>query len=94
MRTVSHQNSKIDSREQFPLTFRQSLFNWVRTFHLLLNKTFFPKFILRERERESANVCGRGRDTRTEEERISSKPCTVSTEPDAGLEPMNCEITT
>ena len=71
MRTVSHQNSKIDSREQFPLTFRQSLFNWVRTFHLLLNKTFFPKFILRERERESARACVVGAETRGRRKRES-----------------------
>ena len=38
----------------------------------------------RERERE----IGR------ERERESQTDCTVSTEPDAGLEPMNCEIMT
>ena len=35
----------------------------------------------RERERERR-------------ERIPSRPCAVSTEPDAGLELMNCEIMT
>ena len=40
----------------------------------------------RERERESTS---RGR---AEKERIPSKPCTVSAEPDAGLKPTNREI--
>ena len=39
-------------------------------------------------ERESRGGAERGR------ERIPSRPCTVSTEPDAGLELTNCEIVT
>ena len=41
-------------------------------------------FIFRERERRR----GRGR----ERERIPSSLCAVSTEPDVGLDPTNCEI--
>ena len=44
-------------------------------------------FILRERESTS-----RGRER--EKERILSRLCIVSREPDIGLDPMNCEIMT
>ena len=43
-------------------------------------------FILRERVRENGTGAERGR------ERIPSRLCTVSTEPDVGLELMNREI--
>ena len=42
----------------------------------------------RERERESRGGAERGG------ERIPSRLCTVSSEADAGLEPMDCEIMT
>ena len=42
----------------------------------------------RERERERETSRGRGR------QRIPSSLCAGSTEPDAGLELMNCEIMT
>ena len=35
---------------------------------------------------------GRGRERERERERILSRFCTVSPEPDAGLEPVNCKI--
>ena len=44
----------------------------------------------REREREKEQRKGRER----EEERILSRLCTVSAEPNMGLEPTNCEIMT
>ena len=37
-------------------------------------------------------MCGRGRER--EKERIPSRLCTISAEPDVGLEHMNCEIMT
>ena len=37
---------------------------------------------------------GRERERERERERIMSRLHTVSTDPDAGLEPMNCEIMT
>ena len=43
-------------------------------------------FILRERGR----VCKQGRGR--ERERITNRLCTVSLEPDAGLDLLNCEI--
>ena len=42
------------------------------------------------RERESMCACTSGGGAARE--RIPSRVCTVSTEPDMGLEPMNCEI--
>ena len=58
-------------------------------------------FFLREREREREHthesVWGAevgGRETERERERISSRLQAVSTEPDAGLELLNCEIMT
>ena len=45
-----------------------------------------------ERKRESASGGGAVREG--ERERIPSRLCTVSTEPDVGLEPMNCVIMT
>ena len=39
-----------------------------------------------ERERERENQQGRGRERRGERERVPSRVCTVSTEPDKGLE--------
>ena len=44
------------------------------------------------REREHAHEQERGRERGRK--RISSRLCTVSAEPDAGLGPMNREITT
>ena len=46
----------------------------------------------RERERERAQQLGRGRERGRE--RIPSRLCIVSSEPDSGLDPMNLEITT
>ena len=45
-------------------------------------------FFLRERERERKRKCDWGR----ERERIPSRLCATSTEPEAGLELMNCEM--
>ena len=47
---------------------------------------------LRERERERVQA-GEGQGER-ERERIPSRLCTVSTEPDVGLDPTNQEIVT
>ena len=51
---------------------------------------------MRERERERENVCVRrgGAEREGERERIPSRLHTVRTEPDTGLEPINCEIMT
>ena len=49
-------------------------------------------YLFWERERVSKHKQGRGRDRGRE--RIPSRLCTVSTEPDVGLKPMNCEIMT
>ena len=49
---------------------------------------FLSLFILRERGKEG----GRGRHTHTHTQKISKAPC--CTQPDAGLEPMNRELTT
>ena len=46
----------------------------------------------RERERERASMSRGGTDRGRE--RIPSRLCTVSTEPDVGLKHMNCEIVT
>ena len=48
----------------------------------------------RKRERKCACASGRGAEREGERERILHRVCTVSTEPDAGLEPMNREIVT
>ena len=42
-----------------------------------------------ERERERMRE-----EQREREERIPSRLCTISAEPDEGLDPMNCEIMT
>ena len=57
---------------------------------MFLRLLFFFKFIYLFWERQSTRVgeAERGRD------RIPSRPCTISTEPDAGLELTNCEIMT
>ena len=47
----------------------------------------------RERERQSVSVGGAEREGDTESQAGSRLPA-VSTEPDAGLEPTDCEITT
>ena len=47
---------------------------------------------MRERERERERDFRRGRERRRE--RIPSRLCAVSTEPDGGLKPPNHEITT
>ena len=52
---------------------------------------FFTFIFERERERESQRERGREGDTASE---AGSRLRAVSTEPDAGLEPMNCEIMT
>ena len=49
---------------------------------------FIYLFILREREREQGRGRKRGR------ERIPSRLLAVSTGPDTGLDPRNCEIMT
>ena len=43
-------------------------------------------------ERERQHMQGRGRERRSE--RIPSRLCAVSEEPDVGLHPTNCEIIT
>ena len=48
----------------------------------------------RERERERAQVVDEQRGRERERERIPGRFCIVSAEPDARLEPMNCEIMT
>ena len=64
----------------------------VRSIHSGL---FFYFIFERERERESASEhkWRRGRETETEPE-AGSRLRAASTEPDAGLEPTNCEIMT
>ena len=49
---------------------------------------------MRDRERENEWGRGRERERERERERILSRPCTVSAEPNSGLDPMNCEIMT
>ena len=44
--------------------------------------------------RENTNRGGSERERERERERIPSRLHTVSTEPDVGLEPTNCEIMT
>ena len=56
-------------------------------YHLLFNFNF-NLFILSKRERAGEGQRERGR------ERIPSRLSAVSAEPDAGLEPTNCEIMT
>ena len=46
----------------------------------------------REKERESARKQGRGRERGRE--RIPSRLHTISTKPNVGLEPTNCDIVT
>ena len=46
----------------------------------------------REREREGKNECGGEAERVGKRERIPNRLHTVSTEPDAGLKLMNCEI--
>ena len=53
---------------------------------------FFFKFVYFERD--STWVERGQRDRGRERERIPSRLCTVSTKPDMGLKPMNCEIMT
>ena len=48
----------------------------------------------RERQKERNRECKQGRGKERGRERIPSRICTVSTEPDVGLKPMNCEIMT
>ena len=54
---------------------------------------FFFLIYLFLRERQSANQGGEGREGDTGSQAGSRLPA-VSTEPDAGLEPMECEIMT
>ena len=63
--------------------------SWLSSFLLSL-------LILRERERERESMCvlGGGAEKERERERILSRLHTVSTEPDARIDPTNCEITT
>ena len=46
-----------------------------------------------ERERQREHTWG-GVERQRVREKIPSRPCTVSAEPDGGLEPLNCEIMT
>ena len=48
----------------------------------------------RETETETEDEQGRGKETGRHRIRSSSRLRAVSTEPDAGLEPTNCEIMT
>ena len=62
---------------------------------LYLKKFFNVCFWQRERERERESMSGRGAEREGDpESKAGSRLCTVSTEPNAGLEPMNCEIMT
>ena len=47
-----------------------------------------------ERERETECEQGRGRERETQKPEAGSRLRAVSTEPDAGLKPTNCEIIT
>ena len=47
---------------------------------------------MRERDRDRKNMGGAEREW--ERERIPSRLCAVSMEPDVGLEPTNCDIMT
>ena len=49
---------------------------------------------MREREREAEHEQGRVERKGDTESEAGSRPCTVSTEPNTGLEPMNGEIMT
>ena len=63
-------------------------------FKLNLEPFFFFNvylFVLREREREHA--CERGKREK-KRERNPSRLCNDSVEPNAGLHPMNCKVTT
>ena len=50
--------------------------------------------MLRERERERERASGGGAERERERKRIPSRLCTVSAEPEAGLDPTNREIVT
>ena len=66
--------------------------NDIATVENILAVSFSFKFIylfLRERERDRESTCRGGTERR---DRIPSRLCTISTEPDAGLELTNCEI--
>ena len=52
-------------------------------------KNFLINLFIFEREREHASS---GEDREKGRERIPSRLCAVSTEPDTGLDLMNCEI--
>ena len=66
----------------------------IRDFFRIFIKNFFNVYLfLRERHRVSASRGGAERGGDTESEAGSRLPA-VSTEPDAGLEPMNREIMT
>ena len=54
----------------------------------------YLKFILTERQKERNRECKQGRGKERGRERIPSRICTVSTEPDVGLKLTNCEIMT
>ena len=61
---------------------------------LLFKKNFFYIYLfLRDRERQCEQGMGREREGDTESE-AGSRLRAVSTEPDAGLQPTNCEIMT
>ena len=56
---------------------------------------FFNVYLfLRERERERERDRQTERQRETEREEADPRLCIVSTEPDAGLKPTNCKITT
>ena len=55
---------------------------------IILKKSLFEG----EKERETECKWGKGKERGRQ--RIPSRLCTISTEPDAGLERMNCEIMT
>ena len=54
----------------------------------------FNVYFERERERESEYTCTHGGGVEKRRERIPSRLCAVSIEPNAGLSPVNQEIMT
>ena len=63
--------------------------------HIYSNLLIYLKFIERAREStEGGAERERERKRQRDRERIPSRLYNVSTEPDVGLEPMNCEIMT
>ena len=60
----------------------------------LFSLSFFKDYLFILRKRERARACKQGRGREREGERIPSRHHSVSTESDAELKLMNCEIVT